>query len=104
MFLALTHEDPRQLGGYRPLARLGSGGMGTVYLARSGGGRVALKTMHARIASDRVFRTRFRLETEAARVIGPVHGARVFDADPAAETPGWPRSTSWGRRSTRRWS
>ncbi|GGY70416.1 protein kinase domain-containing protein [Streptomyces anulatus] len=88
MFLALTHEDPRQLGGYRPLARLGSGGMGTVYLARSGGGRVvALKTMHARIASDPVFRTRFRLETEAARVIGPVHGARVFDADPAAETP-----------------
>lgn len=88
MFSALTHDDPRQLGGYRPLARLGSGGMGTVYLARSGGGRVvALKTMHARIASDPVFRTRFRLETEAARVIGPVHGARVFDADPAAVTP-----------------
>ncbi|MFE2295223.1 PQQ-binding-like beta-propeller repeat protein [Streptomyces sp. NPDC059452] len=88
MFSALTHDDPQRLGGYRPLARLGSGGMGTVYLARSGGGRVvALKTMHARIATDPVFRTRFRLETEAARVIGPVHGARVFDADPAAETP-----------------
>lgn len=88
MFSPLTHDDPRHLGGHRPLARLGSGGMGTVYLARSAGGRtVALKTMHARIASDPAFRTRFRLETEAARVIGPVHGARVFEADPAAETP-----------------
>ncbi|MER5988802.1 PQQ-binding-like beta-propeller repeat protein [Streptomyces sp. NPDC001787] len=88
MFSPLTHDDPHSLGGHRPLARLGSGGMGTVYLARSGGGRtVALKTMHARIASDPAFRTRFRLETEAARVIGPVHGARVFEADPAAETP-----------------
>ncbi|MER7881753.1 serine/threonine-protein kinase [Streptomyces fimicarius] len=88
MFLSLAHDDPQHLGGYRPLARLGSGGMGTVYLARAGSGRVvALKTMHARIASDPVFRTRFQLETEAARVIGPVHGARVFDADPTATTP-----------------
>ncbi|MFF3785875.1 serine/threonine-protein kinase [Streptomyces sp. NPDC001933] len=88
MFTPLGHDDPLDLGGYRPVARLGSGGMGTVYLARSDGGRlVALKTMHARIASDPVARTRFRLEAEAARVIGPVHGARVFAADPAAATP-----------------
>ncbi|WP_406274484.1 PQQ-binding-like beta-propeller repeat protein [Streptomyces sp. NBC_00191] len=88
MFSPLVHDDPYQLGAYRLVARLGSGGMGTVYLARSASGRtVALKTMHARIATDPVFRTRFRLEVDAARVIGPVHGARVFDADPLAETP-----------------
>ncbi|MFJ8649239.1 PQQ-binding-like beta-propeller repeat protein [Streptomyces sp. NPDC093546] len=88
MFSPLTHDDPRQLGAYRLIARLGSGGMGTVYLARSLTGRTAaLKTMHAHIAGDPAFRTRFRLEVDAARVIGGVHGARVFDADPSAATP-----------------
>ncbi|MFF2943285.1 PQQ-binding-like beta-propeller repeat protein [Streptomyces niveus] len=88
MFSPLTHDDPHRLGAYRLIARLGSGGMGTVYLARSATGRTAaLKTMHARLATDPAFRTRFRLEVDAARVIGPVHGAQVFDADPLAETP-----------------
>ncbi|MFE9499465.1 protein kinase [Streptomyces collinus] len=84
----LTHDDPVALGPYRLLARLGGGGMGTVYAARSAGGRtVALKTMHAGIASDPAARTRFRLEVDAARVIGDQFGARVMDADPLAETP-----------------
>ncbi|MEU7279986.1 PQQ-binding-like beta-propeller repeat protein [Streptomyces sp. NPDC045431] len=88
MFSPLTHDDPRQLGAYRLIARLGGGGMGTVYLARSLNGRTAaLKTVHAHIAGDPAFRTRFRLEVDAARVIGGVHGARVFDADPLATTP-----------------
>lgn len=88
MLQPLAHDDPDRFGPYRLLARLGSGGMGTVYLARSAGGRtVALKTMHAGIASDPASRTRFQLETDAARVIGGHHGATVVDADPLAETP-----------------
>jgi outer membrane protein assembly factor BamB len=88
MLSPLTHDDPPGFGPYQLMARLGSGGMGTVYLARSPGGRtVALKTMHRRIAADADFRTRFRLETDAARVIGGQHGAEVVDADPGAETP-----------------
>ncbi|MFF7653384.1 PQQ-binding-like beta-propeller repeat protein [Streptomyces sp. NPDC007983] len=68
--------------------RLGSGGMGTVYLARSSTGRmVALKTVHAHFAEQAEFRTRFRLETDAARVIGGRYGAQVVDADPLAPTP-----------------
>ncbi|WP_225835538.1 protein kinase [Streptomyces sp. NK08204] len=88
MFSPLAYDDPARLGAYHLIARLGSGGMGTVYLGRSDTGRVvALKTMHARIAADPVFRTRFRLETDAARVIGGEHGSRVFDADIVHETP-----------------
>ncbi|MFI2350160.1 PQQ-binding-like beta-propeller repeat protein [Streptomyces sp. NPDC019443] len=88
MLSPLTHDDPVAIAAHRLIARLGSGGMGTVYLARSAGGRtVALKTMHAGIASDPASRTRFRLETDAARIIGGHHGATVVDADPLAETP-----------------
>ncbi|MFI1763516.1 protein kinase [Streptomyces sp. NPDC020800] len=84
----LTHDDPVALGPYRLIARLGSGGMGTVYVARSAGGRtVALKTMHADIATDAAARTRFRLEVDAARVMGDQFGAWVIDADPLAKTP-----------------
>ncbi|MEU4035696.1 protein kinase domain-containing protein [Streptomyces collinus] len=88
MLSPLTHDDPAHIATYRLLARLGSGGMGTVYLARTPSGRTAaLKTMHARIAADPASRTRFHLEIDAARVIGGRHGAQVFDADPQAATP-----------------
>ncbi|WP_369207260.1 PQQ-binding-like beta-propeller repeat protein [Streptomyces sp. PU-14G] len=88
MAFPLTHDDPARLGDYRLIARLGSGGMGTVYLGRSPRGRtVALKTMHAEFAARQEFRTRFQLEVDAARVIGGHHGAAVVDADALAETP-----------------
>ncbi|MEK2472677.1 protein kinase domain-containing protein [Streptomyces noursei] len=88
MISPLLHDDPYTVGPFRILARLGGGGMGTVYLARSAGGRtVAVKTLHTRLAADTTLRTRFRLEADAARVVGSEHGALVVDADPQAPTP-----------------
>ncbi|MFJ9246915.1 serine/threonine-protein kinase [Streptomyces sp. NPDC101776] len=82
----LTHDDPVTLGLCRLVARLGSGGMGTVYVARAANGpTVAVTTMHAGIATRSGARTRFRLEVDAARVIGDRFGARVMDADPRGE-------------------
>ncbi|MFJ4191088.1 serine/threonine protein kinase [Kitasatospora sp. NPDC089509] len=81
--------DPTTIGGrYRLLARLGSGGMGIVYLGRSPGGRlVAVKCVHWDLATDPLFRRRFTLELEAARRVGGFHTAQVVDADPDGDPP-----------------
>ncbi|MFD7460844.1 MULTISPECIES: protein kinase domain-containing protein [unclassified Streptomyces] len=86
--LPLLPDDPARVAGFTLAGRLGSGGMGTVYLARSAGGRlVALKTIHPELADEPGFRDRFRLEAEAARSLGPLHTAEVVDADPDAARP-----------------
>ncbi|MEU8465140.1 serine/threonine-protein kinase [Streptomyces sp. NPDC029003] len=84
----LLPGDPERIGGYTLLGRLGGGGMGTVFLGRSAGGRVvALKTVHAHLAREPEFRLRFRLEAEAARTIGARHGATVVAADTQGALP-----------------
>jgi predicted Ser/Thr protein kinase len=81
-------DPPRRIGAYTVERRLGAGGMGTVYLARSRGGRaVAVKVAHPELAADRHFRERFRAEVEAAREVGGFHTVPVVDADPDAEAP-----------------
>lgn len=84
----LEAGEPRTVGAYRLLGRLGAGGMGRVYLGRSAGGRtVAVKVVHPHFASDTEFRARFRREVEAARRVGGEWTAPVLDADPEAPVP-----------------
>ncbi|MET9573771.1 serine/threonine-protein kinase, partial [Streptomyces virginiae] len=84
----LEAGEPRTIGTYRLLGRLGAGGMGRVYLGRSAGGRtVAVKIVHPHFASDEEFRARFRREVEAARRVGGEWTAPVLDADPEAAVP-----------------
>ena len=73
---------------YRLEARLGSGGMGVVHLARSTSGlQLAVKVVHAEFAEDPEFRARFRQEVAAARRVSGAFTAPVVDADPDAERP-----------------
>ncbi|MEU1202810.1 protein kinase [Streptomyces sp. NPDC005813] len=84
----LGADEPTVVGPYRLLGRLGSGGMGRVYLGRSAGGRtVAVKIVHPHFALDEEFRARFRREVEAARRVGGAWTAPVLDADPEANVP-----------------
>ncbi|MEU9602957.1 bifunctional serine/threonine-protein kinase/ABC transporter substrate-binding protein [Streptomyces sp. NPDC048057] len=84
----LKPADPSSLAGYRLLGRLGAGGMGVVYLARSGtGGLVALKVIRAEHAADPGFRARFRREVAVARRVDGPWVVRLVDADPAADEP-----------------
>ncbi|MFF4852137.1 hypothetical protein [Streptomyces sp. NPDC001194] len=86
-----------RIGSYASERKLGEGGMGVVYLARSRGGRaVALKVARAELAADPVFPERFRSEVAAARAVttDPRTTARSTRAVPPASTPGgptWPR-------------
>lgn len=85
---ALRSEDPTVIAGYRMLARLGAGGMGRVYLARSPGGRpVAFKVIRSDFTDDPDFRVRFAREVAAARSVSGVFTAPVLDADPHGDPP-----------------
>jgi len=84
----LRPSDPRALGPYELVSRLGEGGMGTVYLARSAAGvLVAVKMVRADLAPDDAFRRRFRSEVNRVKQVPPFCTAEVLDADPDHEQP-----------------
>jgi predicted Ser/Thr protein kinase len=84
----LRSGDPRHLGGYELIARLGAGGMGTVFLARTDTGRlVAIKVIRPEFSDHDEFRARFRSEVNRARQVPPFCTAEVLDADPEHQTP-----------------
>ncbi|WP_328942724.1 serine/threonine protein kinase [Streptomyces sp. NBC_00250] len=81
-------NDPSQVGPFRTVAVLGQGGMGRVLLGMAANGQlVAVKQVHADLADDAGFRSRFRREVDASRRVSGAYTAPVVEADPDAETP-----------------
>ncbi|GAA2072763.1 serine/threonine-protein kinase [Actinomadura alba] len=75
--VSLEPGDPRELGGFRLIGRLGEGGQGVVYLGHGPGGeRVAVKVLKA--DADPVVRGRLARELAACERVAPFCTARVI--------------------------
>ncbi|MFJ8060363.1 protein kinase [Streptomyces sp. NPDC096142] len=80
--LALDGSDPSHIGRYRLVGRLGEGGMGRVYLARSPGGRpAAVKVINDQLRHDEHALSRFRREVETLATVRSAYTASLIDAE-----------------------
>ncbi|WNI14593.1 serine/threonine-protein kinase [Actinacidiphila sp. ITFR-21] len=87
---SLGDADPRSVGGYPLFARLGAGGMGQVYLARTPAGRaLALKTVRSEFGLDPAFGERFAREIRHADRVRSPWTVAVVDFSPAGTSPQW---------------
>lgn len=84
----LRKNDPSRVGPYVLMSRLGSGGMGRVYLGRDtvgGTGMAAVKVIRSEYAEDPLFRKRFEREVGALDRVQGAHIVRLlgsgFDED-----------------------
>ncbi|WP_051045928.1 serine/threonine-protein kinase [Nocardiopsis alkaliphila] len=91
--LPLTPHDPDRIGPYELTHRLGTGGMGQVYLGRDRTGSCAVVKVvrSALVEDDRLdgtdYRARFAREAELAARVGGRYTAEVVDSDPRSERP-----------------
>ena len=84
---SLLHSDPESIGPFKLAARLGSGGMGIVYLATRGSHSVALKVLNPGSLDVPEHRRRFLRETDALRSISSPNVAKVIDAGTDGDLP-----------------
>jgi len=85
---SLRESDPARIGRYRLTARLGSGGMGVVYLgAAPDGGQVAVKVLRPELAEEPEFRRRFGREVSVLTRVRGVCTVRVIEADTESARP-----------------
>ncbi|WP_051450900.1 serine/threonine-protein kinase [Actinospica robiniae] len=87
-FEKLEAEDPKKVGPYTLRARLGSGGVGRVYLATGKQGEpVAVKVLHPEYGRDPAFASLFAAESLLARRIRSRFVARMLEAEPTGARP-----------------
>ncbi|MFH8452480.1 translation initiation factor IF-2 N-terminal domain-containing protein [Streptomyces fungicidicus] len=84
----LQSFDPRRVGPYTVLRRIGSGSMGRVFLGQTPAGRLlAIKVVKDELADDPEFRRRFQREVAAARGVNGFYAPPVVDADTTGDIP-----------------
>lgn len=84
----LQPGDPRRLGSYEIVERLGEGGQGVVYAGvDASGNKAAIKLLRADLAGDAMARNRFVREAQAAKQVARFCTAQVLEADVAGDQP-----------------
>ena len=83
----IKDHDPKQLGDWRIMGRLGEGGFGTVFLAERGAQKAAIKMVRDDSDSQTEGHERFRLEITALEKLVDPYIAKVIDSDLSGEVP-----------------
>lgn len=84
----LEAGEPRRLGPFRIVGRIGEGGQGIVYLGvNESGERAAIKLLHVKFSGDSVARSRFAREARAAQRVASFCTAGVVGVDLEGDTP-----------------
>ncbi|MCX6421750.1 MAG: protein kinase [Actinobacteria bacterium] len=98
----LREKDPRQLGEFRLLSRLGAGGMGTAFLAQGEKEWVVVKVVRADVADEPGFAARFQRELAAMDTLNGAGTPRLLasavEADPPWFAMEFIRGTTLARR------
>ena len=76
----LRANDPKKIGPYELVARLGSGGMGVVFLGTLGVKRVAVKTVRSSFLDDPGLKSRFQREIENLKAMNHPRIAKFLDS------------------------
>lgn len=84
----LRPEDPEQVGPWTIVGRLGSGGMGEVYIGKRGTEVVAVKVLHRWLATDIAFKNRFAREIESIEKLNSPNIAKYINSDLSSDV-GW---------------
>lgn len=86
-FADLNADDPRDVGGWTLLGRLGAGGMGTAYLAERDGQWVVVKVLRPDLADNNAFRTRLGRELDSLRRLSGPDGIAILAEDLEGPSP-----------------
>ena len=84
----LQPNDPNQIGPYQIINRLGSGGMGVVYLGTTGTRTAAVKIVRDFLLEDPTSRTRLAREVDALKKVKSPYVAEIVNSD-VDSTPAW---------------
>ena len=86
-FSPLSVEEPQEIGGFRLLGQLGTGGMGTAFLAERDNQWVVVKVLKENLAANIDFRTRLRRELDSLRQIPASDSIRILADDLECASP-----------------
>lgn len=84
----LRPGDPEQIGPWQIVNRLGSGGMGVVYMGTNGTRAAAIKVLRDYLLDDPTSRTRLAREVEALERVKGNYAAEIVGAD-TDSNPAW---------------